>query len=194
MFLACVCVTFSSHRQSGTGSLVVTASCATSLLSQITSKTKNEYREVTERMTMAVVVVTRLAREDLENYSCCSQLAKQGTDQVRAVRRMPAVVLSWLRLPVQFDMNKTFWCHFTGPQARISEGPRPAQVFTLNKTSAVHRLISVVPQGVSQSLFSKSVAALGCVFVPLFLMDSLLLRTERSRAVALAGGRVSVEQ
>ena len=33
-----VCFTFSSHRQSSTGSFVVTATCATSL-SQITSKT-----------------------------------------------------------------------------------------------------------------------------------------------------------
>ena len=33
---------FSSHRQSSTGSVVVTATCATSLLSQITSKTKTK--------------------------------------------------------------------------------------------------------------------------------------------------------
>ena len=41
LFLACVFVTFSSHRQSSTGSVVVTATCATSPLSQITSNTKN---------------------------------------------------------------------------------------------------------------------------------------------------------
>ena len=34
-------VTFSSHRESSTGSAVVTATCATSPLSQITSKTKH---------------------------------------------------------------------------------------------------------------------------------------------------------
>ena len=40
LFLACVCVTFSSHRQTSTGCVAVTATCATSPLSQITYKTK----------------------------------------------------------------------------------------------------------------------------------------------------------
>ena len=38
-FSACVCVTFSSHRQSSAGSVVVTATCATSPLPPIMSKT-----------------------------------------------------------------------------------------------------------------------------------------------------------
>ena len=38
LFLARVCFIFSSHRQSSTGSVVVTTTCATSPLSQITSE------------------------------------------------------------------------------------------------------------------------------------------------------------
>ena len=37
-----VCSTFSSHGQSSSGRVVVTTTCATSPLSQITSKTKQE--------------------------------------------------------------------------------------------------------------------------------------------------------
>ena len=37
-----MCVTFSSHGQSSTGSVAVTTTCATSPLSQITSKTKKK--------------------------------------------------------------------------------------------------------------------------------------------------------
>ena len=45
VFVRTVGVLFSSHRQSGTGSVVVFATCATSPLSQITSKTKKTWRE-----------------------------------------------------------------------------------------------------------------------------------------------------
>jgi len=41
----------------------------------------------------------------------------------------------------------------------------------------------------------EALVALGCVFVPLYLMDYLLLRRDKFRAVeSMAKGRVSVEQ
>ena len=46
-----VCFIFSRHRQSSTGSVVVTATCATSPLSQITSKTKKMTNAILEPST-----------------------------------------------------------------------------------------------------------------------------------------------
>ena len=49
LFLACVRCTFSSHRQSSTGGVVIATTCATSPLSQITSKTKRVDRSFAQR-------------------------------------------------------------------------------------------------------------------------------------------------